>query len=853
MKSTDKININTDVFRPSILKEGINQLKIGGIVYAIICAVVTLFTMFDGFNFSNDDDVMGHFVVNSYYGYCFDDIIILMVMLSVAFVVLAMFTLMRFLYNHKARDFYCSTPNSICTMWMGFAVAVFVWTAIGIGASAIIELPFMMIADVKMIGLWFEMLLGLLSFAFLICGIVALAINLSGRMIPAAVTALGIAILPTMLIFCAKSSYNMFFASFYFIVQNENGMIADGITSTLSAVNDSNYVSDSNYMILNAFCSVSTIACNLILGAVYVAIAAFFANIRTGDAVGRAFVNKAAHIISILALSVDIACFVFAVWTDAIGSILRDDLIYVGDSYMAPILAGVLYSVLALGAIALAYWLCELLLTFNIKQSYHILKFMPITIAVAIAFGGFGYLYYNSQFIYAPSADDVESFTLVRNDVLDSKLSVFRMRDTYGRLVTNDAKFRDDEIINYVTGEIKSFTDMYKKDAADTFSKHFEEDTESFINIQLNLRNGKTITRRIKKNDAFTNRLASVITNDKEFMNKFLELPDAKYTNIELDVYVRNNSDEDALKIYDCFKSEYNAMSAEDKLAYLKRELCDVYEESDSYYSEGDGGYYSLDENGDYYDDTYAYSDEVSDSDFGISFSGKANKLGDYYCGGSYSPNVTIDDTMSETLSMLGYKDCKFYKSSAYFRQSFRIRPTEFPKTFKLITEMCNKNLNKFTEIPEKLNEKSTFSMNTTYFSGNESVNMRYEYADHYWAFDMGYVSSSDYEIRYDGNLNLFSEEALEQEAEYYPQYQSQKYIDVDANALVNRLFEDAKSSQEIDFSKPFARVDVFVTINNKYESFTVYIQTENPATIYKPEVSKILNPPQTDDTAEQE
>lgn len=800
-----KINTTRNEFKPSIFKEGMRQIKIGGIVYTIICTLFTLFQMLDSFSSLTNSTRYTHLVSQVNAEQAFEEILLFTVLLAVIFMAAASLMLMSFLRSGKARDFYCSTPNSICTLWMSFATAVFAWTAIGIGASAVVELPFMLILDAKMIGLWFTMLIGLLAVAFFFCGIIMLALTLTGKIIPAIVTGCGIAFLPAMLWFVINSSFNGFFAYFNFIPRSETAAQLDFITNILNV--NSNYYNRA--YAIEALCSVSTISFHLVIGAVYIAVAAIFATVRTGDAAGRPFVNKAAHFISLMIVTFDGVGVIVCVAMEEL-----HDVFVSFENFMNPgTLTLIVFCVIAA---VIMYWVCELLITFDIKKSYIAFKFIPIPVVVALAITCGGYLYHRAQICYAPSADEVDSFTLVRNERLDDNLAVFRMNNTLGRAITNETQFKDDEIINYVVGEINTFVNTFNKKFSDAFEAYdaYSGRDNDLINIRLNLKNGKTVTRTIKCDSAFSKKIADAIKRDSDFMSKFLTLPDKEFTNIGLS-QIDGLDDDDITKIYESFKNEYNAMSESQRFAYVKYELAGALEDNSMYYSESENSVYN-------YDNTEQYdtaTPPVSESDIRLIHIAKT--VGDYNMQSNCIRECnTADEAISMSIILAGYKDSKFYNQDMSFEQSYSIKPSVFPETTKLIITLCNNRIDEFKEIPNKINKKhSWLNITASYFNGKDIIEIGYDYADE---TDIKYQEKANHFYDYDTDSYY---------AIYHENYyeENTKVIEVSDSAMfVNKLFEDASGTDKIDLSKPFAVIHVgYYSKENITRTF--FIQTESP------------------------
>lgn len=786
-------------FKPSIFREGMRQTKIFGIAYTVICALVSIVLVLEDFPF--EDTSAQHSVTAPLIPSAVEDTIVWLILLSAVFIFGASVLLYNFLRSHKARDFYCSTPNSICTIWLSFVTSIMTWATIGVAAANIIQLPFLMIADTKYFPTWLLIFIGMLAIDLLACGIMSLASALTGRIISMLVTTAALLLLPVLIYLGATTAFDCFFSSFGFVIQ-EN-------------LNWDYYY---GYM-LDFITSAPLIFGCLLLGVIYLALAAWFMTVRTGDAAGKPFVNKSAHLISLLAVSFVVTAGIAITLFDVITRSLYWNSI---DQIMSEILFS---SIFALLAVVFSFWAANVILTFDIKKSHRMLKYLPIPVVLCAVVIGSGFAVSNADFHTAPSADEIESFTLVRNEHLNDDLAIYRMRNTYGRVVTENYEFTDKKVINYLANEIDEFIKAYDKDFRTKYDS-WELSSQSEINFRINLKNGRSITRAIPVTDEFIENLTAVIENDAEFTKKFFTLPDAEYTNINVsDCYSGFNeeiSDEDTVKFYECFTKEFNAMSTDKKREYLKYSIYSSYNTDDLYYDEEVDAFYNS-ESDISYNREYEYQyvndekDIVSGSDMGFVISDLTETPGEYHASmRNYTSTPNLDKIEFMFLSIEGYQGGKLYDSDHYFAQSFALNPSLFPETCSLLTEICNKNIDSFLEIPEKITDYSSLDINAYYYNGKDMLNMHYDYIDQK---TYGYILESrqnGYSYFYDPYYDYIDDEGNQV-------YLSEEYK-ISGREYVQKLFDDAAKTTNIDLSKPYCKV--YVSFDKEY--YSVYIQTES-------------------------
>lgn len=798
------LNAHTQ-FKLSIFKEGMRQIKILGIAYTVICVIASIILALDEFPFKDNSNQ--HNVIATRITGAVEDLVVWLLLFSAAFIFGTSVLLFRFLRSHQARDFYCSTPNSICTIWLGFVTSIMTWAAIGVAAANIIMLPFILISDVKYFQTWLLTLIGILAIDLLACGIMSLANALTGRIIPMLITAAAILLLPASIYMLATASFDGFFSRFDFVVQKvTNWEVYYGYR--MEAINSAPLI----------------FGC-LLLGLIYLALAALFMTVRTGDAVGKPFVNRAAYLISLLSVSLNMTSLA-AIWlTDEIASaILWNDVGYIMDEIIIKFIVSLL-------AVGVSFWAANVILTFDIKKSHRMFKYLPIPIVLCAAVFGIGFAVYNAEFHITPTADEIKSFTLVRNDYLNDDLAIYRMRDTYGRVVTENYKFSDKKVIDYVANEMDMFIKEYDMDfrkANEDYNSNGIDPQIEKINFKINLKDGRSITRAIPVTDSFIRDLTAAIENDSEYMDKFLSLPDAQHTNIfVIDGYSETGeviSDEDTVKLYECFAKEFAALSDNKKLEYLKSNLYGSYD-NELYYDEAYDEFYDVSQEGySEYVDTEQLIVSGSDVDFVIV--DKTEKKGEYQASMyNYISMPGFNNVKFLQLSLCGYKDGKFYDSDNYFQQSFKLTPAIFPETCSLLTQICNKNIKSFIEIPDKITDDLFLTIGAYYYNGKDMLLMDYQYINkdrydaivemkktqgedsHYLSFYSPYYGNTDDE----GNPIALKE------------------FNISGKEYVQKLFDDAAKTTDIDLSKPYCKLYMYFSSDGrKTQHYSIYVQTES-------------------------
>ncbi len=786
-------------FKKPLYLEGLRQLRIGGIVLAALVALGSAREYLGNISFHSESGYPLRYSLIQELPQVFSDTAWLVFFLCSIFAVIAAFVLTPFTRSAKARDFYYGTPHSGGTLWLNFAAACLTWIAAGAGSFLLVSCLFLMPFDAKIFGICLFIAFNVLAGVFMVFGMAMLAVSLTGRLINALVNLLALSALSTCVKIAFSAGYNVVYSGFRLVVPSSELYEYDPVFHIYERVFFD--YGGSSLIEFNAefgiFASWSTVGYCLLWGCVMLAAAAFFMTIRTGDSVGKPFVNGAAHAISLTVDYFPVSVVVAMILREVTLSLHWNGIVIDGQS----IINGVLYLLIIFGCC----WGLELLLTFDWKHSHRSFRLLPIPIVLALAIMTVGFLEINAEFNTTPAADEVESFTLTRNDSLPDELVMFRLRDTLGRWVTDEAEIRDSAIIEYATAQLKELSDEYGHDFDKAYNGRYslleyddapKRKEERLIAIRLNLRNGKSITRLIGFDDEHITAMRNAFLSDGEFMKKFLTLPDVGQVNAVVDE-AYGLTREKMTEIYNCYLKEYNALSDEEKLKVIKASM-----------------YVSFNNANENDNEDMEIAEHVTESD--LALFGQSNEPSHY---GINSLSLLLVTNKPDTnfcgIAITGYPEGHLYEYEKWYDQKLWIDSRNFPETTKLVVKYCNA---KFSQA-QKCFKSSAMRREDGDFSGGEGLSVSY--------FSKNKMLHVNYIL-----INGEYEPELEWATEYLEdETASKKVIKVDSDAMVKQLFEDIQSTETIDVNKPYACVRWYNADKNGLpEIMTFFAQTDFPS-----------------------
>ena len=797
-------------FRKSLYFEGLRQLRIGGIVLAVLVALGSAREYLGNISFNSESGYPLHYCLTQRLTGIFSDTAWLAFILCSIFAVISAFALTTFTRSPKARDFYYATPHSGGTLWLNFAAACLTWIAAGAGSFLLVSCLFLMPFDAKLFGISLFIALNVLVAVFMVFGMAMLAISLTGRLINAMVNLLGLSLVSTCVKIAFSQGYNTVYSSFHLVMPSSELYEYDPVYHIYKrlffgygggGLNEFNPE-------FGIFASWSTIGYCLLWGCVMLGAAAVFMTLRSGDSVGRPFANKAAHVISLTAAYLPVGVLTAIILHQAVMHLWHNRL-YIESSV-------IVNALIILSIIFGCCWGLELLLTFDVKHAHRAFKLLPIPLVIPVIIMSVGFLGSKAEFNTAPEANEVESFTLVRNDSLPDELVMFRLEDTLGRWVTNEAEIKDKAIIEYATAQLKDLSDTYGHDLNKAYEGYNAlldfydspvRDHKRLIAMKLNLKNGRSITRMIGFDEAHITALKNAFLNDSEFMKNYLSLPAADQVNAVVNE-AYGLTREETKAVYKTFLTEYDALSDAEKLAFM-REAMELSSRMNAEEA---------------VDGEAVQPETVTPTD--ISLISQSKEVGQYGITMSYLTENNENYDPSLMISINGYPTGHLYEYAKRYDYSLYISSKSFPKTIALIVRSCNSRFAdaqkqfKASAESEKNMDYRMLDLAVTYITKGKTLDVEY-------VLLIGTKPEEDI-LNYKGKKK--------EQLDYYDKYDSDdepdpiiREIEVDSDAMVKRLFEDIQSTETIDFTKPYADIGWYKKVDGDFKQFTFFAQTDFP------------------------
>ena len=277
-------------------------------------------------------------------------------------------------------------------------------------------------------------------------------------------------------------------------------------------------------------------------------------------------------------------------------------------------------------------------------------------------------------------------------------------------------------------------------------------------------------------------------------MKDFLALPAADQVNTVVDE-AYGLTGEETKAVYETFLTEYDALSDAEKLAFMREAM----ELSSRVRAEE------------------APAETVTPTD--ISLISKSKEVGQYGITMSYLTENNENYDPSLMISINGYPTGHLYEYAKRYDYSLYISSKSFPKTIALIVRSCN---SRFADAQKQFKASAESEKNMDY----RMIDLAVTYITKDKTLDVEYV--------------LLIGTKPEEEILNYPgkkaKYQSDdepetviREIEVDSDAMAKQLFADIRSTQTVDFTKPFARVRWFENVDGDLKQFTFFAQTPFP------------------------
>lgn len=525
-------------FNANIFIETMRQLRVVGIISAIIMAGITIMRTISIFTESGED------VSYTFVGMdCAPWLIVSFILITP----ILMFQAFHFMDKRNSSDFYHSLPHTRGTIFISVNLAVMAWVIISILAVVI---PSMLSALFfsKYITLEYStfltFILNNVASCILVCSAISIAKSLSGTILNGIILSGIIIFLPRFMItmFVSTLEANPLFSGFIGNRFTESGL--NPVTSIIFSIMGIDYTVDIN----DVFTGVSTIIYAVVLGIIYFVIGGFAFCRRNSETASQSAPNKylqaAYRIIIALVLS---SFIIFELFT--IICLNKD---YYEDYFVFNVIVSYL-------VVIFIYLLYELITTKKLKNLVRALPGLGIVAVLNIAmyFGLSGaYKYYMS---FRPAPDEINSVTMISGSIDTNSHDYYYNNNwiTYNDYVLHEIgglKISDKKVIEDVSNALENNVSMAES-GIDRLKSFTYQEGSRMVSFEINT-NGKSKGRNVVLNSEQYDNLSKIISSNEEFKDAWMTLPSLKDIS-DINLYdSTGNGYYDAKELYSEFANE---------------------------------------------------------------------------------------------------------------------------------------------------------------------------------------------------------------------------------------------------------------------------------------------------------
>lgn len=541
------------LFDLTLYWDGIKQLRMIGIIFTVIMELEAILVPI-----SNAIDLRQRMTGSSWdptqntpQTLGFIDVHPLIVLSYCLFIPLMMLYLFHFLNKRNSSDFYHAIPNTRLSLFFSFMAAVLTWAFFAILLSSASSL----------IGFWFlreyfsinlvnmgVMLFNTAAACLFVAGAIGIAMSITGTTLSNILVSLLIIFTPRLLLVVFTTT----------------------LTDLLPILSSSHWIPplDPQYnvvtnLIFGAFSGTATESLTffgggvytMIVGVLYISLAALLFRIRKSEKAGQAAVNRVLQTVFRLIASM-LVCLFPAV--SIVNSMLNPHQVHYESDLFS-------YFVLYLIAV-LVYLLYELVTTRKWREILRSLPALPILVGLNLAFI-FGIVgAYHSALSIRPQPEDIQSVSIVdsernRSYQMNSheygyySLAYFHMR-------TSDVRHTDKELIQVISDRLRLTCDAIENQRINYYSYGDSDFQWQQVIIRMP---GRTIHRNILLDTASLERIASRLSESAAYRDAYLNLPEAESNMVNIGNLTAKQSQE----VYRTMRREVAQLDFETWYTYL--------------------------------------------------------------------------------------------------------------------------------------------------------------------------------------------------------------------------------------------------------------------------------------------
>lgn len=529
-------------FNVRLYLEGLKKTKLVGIAAAIItvvlCSIIPIVYMVEEFD-TNVTDYVYDVKISEF------AIPLMIIFVFAPFFVSSMFS---YLNKRNESDFYHAIPYKRTAVFNSFMLAAFTWVAAIIVCSVLVTTALWSVAP----GVSFDVsipplliLSALLSCLLLMC-FMAVSVSLTGtatsNLFIFALLACFVRVICLMFTTSVETTACIW----------DSGAVFGGFTEIGFYMPLSHFFGVVDvYDTARAFANIPLYVYTAVVSIGLYVLACWLYTRRRSEMAGKSAPNKILQHVYRIAFTTPFALIIFMLLTEEV---------LTGDAGM-----DISVYIVLVVVVLLVYYLYELTTTKSPKNMLKATKYLVVLLLVGLTYMGAVAAVRSTVLSKSPAADEIESVVLNVNEN-----EYYERVVEYDDLVCRNVKVYNGEVREYIAQALDFSIESVKDGSyntrrrydgywggGDNYTQYY------FATVKINMTNGQSISRKLKfLQDDYLKMLAAARSSD-EYGQAYLKIPQPESI---YSMSVNITGDKSAEKLYECFYSEYSALTDEQKL-----------------------------------------------------------------------------------------------------------------------------------------------------------------------------------------------------------------------------------------------------------------------------------------------
>lgn len=549
------MNKKKKIFSLGLYVEGLRQLRMMGIVFAVIMGIEAIYIPLSGAITRMTMISAEAFPVESVNGMGAHPFLILTFIVIAPLMTLYLF---GFMNKRNTSDFYHSLPHSRTSIYISFMAAILTWLLLIIVATSLLSIVTFLIFSQYFTLLYssvMSLMLGCFVASFLVCAIISFAMTITG-------TVFTNVIISGILLFLPRLILNVIVSSVTGALPMVSGSINPFLSGSYNIVTDVVFkaigISNSRGGIFSVFSSGYALIYTTVLALLYVILALVLFNKRHSESAAKSAPNRILQAVYRITITMVVCFFICAAIFGDLHSVY---------GYASPNNLFV-YITAYLVAVAV-YLLYELITTRKAKNLVKVLPGLGIVVILNIAIYASMYGLYTTELNFQPEPERINSMAIVPNSMPYS--GSYLTYSEYASMISSQVEIKDKQLIEDVAKNFKENMVLFEQSPSEYMNEYTYQNHKGMSvnyiaqNIYMDSLDGNK-TRTVYLSTENSEKLLSVLSSSQDYKKCWMDIPQPVDNTLRLrDASLPSN---EISQLFDKYCEEVKNLSFEDWYEY---------------------------------------------------------------------------------------------------------------------------------------------------------------------------------------------------------------------------------------------------------------------------------------------